>query len=92
VSAAGGAIRLNPRVVYREIGDGGRGVLLNLETGAYFSLNRLGCAIWKLAEGGTPIDRLLVAVRTEFDAAPDGLESDVRAFLGDLRERGLLSF
>jgi hypothetical protein len=73
--------RLIPRdkVVYRAVIEGG--ILVDLETGACFKLNRIGAEIWAgLAAGGT-ISQTTEAVRLRYEVAIDVLELDaVRLF------------
>jgi hypothetical protein len=85
-------IEKNPRVAYREYADGERAVLLDLETGAYFGINRIGSRIWALLDENVTMDRLLADLATELEDAPENLEADVERFLGALHERGLISY
>lgn len=82
----------NPRVAYREFAGGEGAVLLHLDSGDYHSLNRLGSLIWCLVDGGTTVEQLVVAVSSEIEHPPSGLEADVRQFLAALRERGLIAY
>ena len=65
-------------------------VLLDLECGAYLSLNRTGGRIWsRLTDGAAP-----QAIASEL-AASCGIDerrvqADVQNFLGNLQERGLV--
>jgi Coenzyme PQQ synthesis protein D (PqqD) len=83
-------ITRNPRVTYREFASGEGAVLLHLDTGDYFSLNRLGSMIWRLVDGGTTVEGLIAAVSAELEDPPSGLGADVQAFLAALSERGLI--
>jgi hypothetical protein len=80
----------NPRVVSREFAAGEGAVLLHLDTGDYYSLNRIGSLIWRFVDGGTTVQQLLAAVRAELEDPPSSLEADVRTFLAALHERGLI--
>jgi len=83
-------IARNPRVAYREFAAGEGAVLLHLDTGNYFSLNRLGSLIWRLVDGGTTVEGLIAAVSAELEDPPSHLEADVQAFVAALRDRGLI--
>ena len=84
-----GLLRKNERVVFREVKEGG--VLLDLETGEYFSLNRLGCRIWAEADGRS-VEHLQETLRSELPEAPETMEDDVDAFVSELEKRGLIAY
>jgi hypothetical protein len=78
-----------PEVVFERLE--GQVLLLSLETGRYGTLNGTGAQLWELLESPRSVEGLiehLVATRT-VDA--DRAGADVRAFLGDLLERGLVA-
>jgi Coenzyme PQQ synthesis protein D (PqqD) len=87
---ADGAAAPNPRVVYRDIGEGAGGVLLHLDTGSYHGVNSLGSAIWHLLEEGLTPPQIVGELRRRIDPPPAELEVDVAAFLASLRSRDLL--
>jgi hypothetical protein len=81
-------IKHSPRVVFRGIQDGG--VLLDLETGEYFSLNSMGCDIWLAADDSTMTD-VLDSLRSSMPDAPPQMEEEAETFLTELMQRGLVS-
>jgi hypothetical protein len=82
------ALRQNPRVVYRDLADGG--VLLHLESGEYHSLNATGCEIWKLIDGQRTPGEIAGELRAKVDDAPADLDAVVSGFLRGLEERDLV--
>lgn len=77
-----------PDVVFRQVS--GEAVILDLATERYYGLDSTGTRIWQLvAETGS-----LVEVRRhmleEFEVAPEVLEKDLEALLGELLAEGLL--
>jgi hypothetical protein len=83
-------LRVNERHVNASIIDG-EAIIINLETGLYFSLDRCGAAAWALLAGGHSIGEaattLANACNTDVSAVQDGLLT-----LGkDLLERTLVS-
>ncbi len=70
---------------------GGEMVLLDLASGLYFGLNKVGSRVWELLEeaphSGT---QLCDVIEAEFDAERVDIERDVLALLGDLEERKLV--
>lgn len=81
----------NPQVIFQDLGEGGEGVLLNLETAAYFSLNPLGALVWQLLEEPATLQSIVDGVRAAVDDAPPGVRADVEQFLGELLARELLT-
>lgn len=68
--------------------DDGRGVLLNLETLFYYSLNRTGVALWQELEHSNPstLDDLVRATCERFDVDEDAARREIRDFVGRLEE------
>lgn len=85
-------LRPNPRAVFRKLVEGSGGVVLHLDTAAYFGLNEVGSAVWGCIEVGRTIDEVLDDVRERFDEPPETLRTDVEEFLLALRERDLVRF
>lgn len=81
----------HPACLLTELGDG-TGVLLDLETKFYFTLNETGVVVWKrLAEAGSGTSLGLAAVLTEiFDVAETQAIEDVRALVSELLAAGLV--
>lgn len=79
----------NPRVAYRELNDGSA-VLLHLDTGAYHGVNDVGALVWGVLEARLTVPELIEAIRGRFDESPPTLVNDVRVFVDQLLERGLL--
>jgi hypothetical protein len=66
-------------------------VLLNVQTGAYFSLNKVGTHIWQLYGEGKTLAEVVEGVCERFEVTAERAEADVRAFTERLVERGLLA-
>lgn len=77
-----------PSVLMQEVG--GESVLLNLDSERYFGLDEVGTRMWQVfAEGGSiraACDQLLA----EYEVAPEVLEGDALALLGELAAQGLI--
>ncbi len=79
-------------VILTEMKDG-TGVLLDLESRFYFTLNATGVATWKLLASGEATTARALAERLarDFDApSVDAVERDVEALLAELAAEGLL--
>lgn len=79
----------DPSAVFRVLKDGG--VILNVESGAYFEVNASGRFIWETLEDGVERNDIIKAMATNFDISSDRAAADVEAFLTDLDERSLVT-
>jgi hypothetical protein len=57
---------------------------------AIFTLNSVGATIWKLIDGGTPIERLAADVAREYEVGEAVAAVDVQEFVELLTRKGLL--
>jgi hypothetical protein len=82
-------IKRNPRVEFREMGEGG-GVLLHVGSGAYHGVNEIGALIWGLIPEGMTVGEIVQELRTRVEEPPEDLGTEVRTFVDELLERDLL--
>lgn len=68
----------------------GEMVMMNVETGAYASLNETGKSIWNLLEEPKSLEEILPALLEEYDIDADGAKKDVELFLSKLVEQKIL--
>lgn len=66
-----------------------RGILLNLEDGAYFEVNPVGLAVWRKCDGKTLLEEIVRAVAKEFRRSPERVSEDLRPFVAELKRRKL---
>ena len=68
--------------------DDGTGLLLNLQTRFYYSLNRTGVAVWKELEHTNPttLEDLVRATCERFDVDQDAARREIAAFVGQLED------
>jgi hypothetical protein len=73
--------------VFTPLNDG-TGVLLNLDTLFYYSLNRTGAAVWQQIESGESktLDDLVDATCRRFEVNEDAARRDVGAFIDRLEQ------
>jgi hypothetical protein len=69
----------------------GETVLLNLSTGRYYTLNRVGSAIWETCTGTQSLQAIHVALCGRFDAPPERIADDLFALVTHLSQEGLLT-
>jgi len=82
-------LRINENVVWNKVGDDA--VILNLESGVYFSLGGVGCRFWELILEGVSKEQAVESLTSEFEVDAAQLESDLESLLRDLSAEGLVS-
>ncbi len=65
-------------------------VLLNLNNGAYYTLNRTGSDIWDNIVAKKEQKEIVGALREVYDCSPEQAETDVNNVLSFLEKEGLL--
>lgn len=81
-------IRRSNQVVWKVIED--KGIVLNLEDGAYFEVNPVGLEIWKVCDGKTSLEKIAERIAKTFHADPERTCRDTFAFVSELRRRKLV--
>jgi hypothetical protein len=65
-------------------------VLLDLSTGRYYTLNRLGSVIWEHCTGHNTISDIHAVLCERFDVGPDQALDDLVLLVNHLVQEGLL--
>lgn len=81
-------IRHNANVVAVDVTQ--EAILLDVDSGYFFQLNSTAASIWHLLEEPRSLADLCRALQSDFPAGDAALVDDVRGFVGDLVERGIL--
>ena len=68
----------------------GETVILNLSSGVYFSLNRVGARVWELIQKPRSLREIQDTILKEFDVEPERCERDVIRLLEELDTKGLV--
>jgi hypothetical protein len=66
-------------------------VLLNTATEEYFGLDAVGTHMWTVLLDAGSVDDACTRLLHHYDVDEGGLRDDVRAFVGKLLERGLIT-
>jgi hypothetical protein len=64
--------------------------LLNLQTGVYYGLDRMGAYLWSLLREPVTVRALQEHVQHEYDAAADVVATDIGKFLEEMLAAGLI--
>jgi hypothetical protein len=65
-------------------------ICLNLEAGQYVGMRDVGQAIWERLDEPRALDDIVRHVTSEYDVEYDTAAADVRAFLSELIQAGLV--
>lgn len=68
----------------------GETVLLDLSSGRYYTLNRLGSVIWEHCTGHTTVRDICAVLCDRFDVAPERALDDLVNLVNELIQEGLL--
>ena len=69
---------------------GGEVAILDLTGGVYYGLDEVGSRIWELVQKPIVIEQIQATIIEEYDADGERVEQDVRAFLQQLADEGLV--
>ncbi len=65
-------------------------VMMSIEKGAYFSLDETGTTIWEQLAKPVTVADICTRLEQQFDVDPAQCEADVRAFLNELAQEGMV--
>jgi hypothetical protein len=69
----------------------GEMVLLNLNTGRYYTLNTVGTMVWELCMAGKTLEDIHQALCVQFEVSSERAEQDLFELVNQLEQEGLLS-
>ena len=81
-------LRISDAAVVRDLD--GESVILNIESGIYFGLDRIGTRVWQLIEAHGDVDAVVRVMEHEYDADPQTLRADAEALVAALIEKRLI--
>lgn len=79
---------VSPHAVARDLGD--ELIVLNLQSGQYYSLNDVGKLVWEQLQQGGQRHTILDAVMATFDVDADSARRDLDKLLEELISKGLI--
>jgi hypothetical protein len=68
----------------------GEAILINLSTGLYYSMGKVGGRVWSLIEQNCNTDDIAAVITTEYDVPAATAGSDVRALVTQLAAENLI--
>jgi hypothetical protein len=82
-------VKISDDVLFQELQ--GEAVLLDLKTGVYFGLDKVGTRVWALLGEQASLTGVVNAMIQEFDVTEGVCTTDVLALVERLNEQGLLA-
>jgi hypothetical protein len=82
------APRRSERTLAQELN--GELVLVQVDTGQYYTLNDVGSRVWELCDGSLTVAQVISQVCDEFDAPPAQVQADVLDLVDTLSSEKLL--
>ncbi len=81
--------RIPPDILFHELS--GEAVLLNLDSGQYYSLDEIGTRMWVLITEYGQIEPVIAALLQEYDVTEQQLRADLDKLLSEFTVQGLLT-
>jgi len=69
----------------------GEAVILSLQTKVLRGLNPVGSRVWELIDGQRSVEEIITAIVQEFDVSPQAAAEDVKRFVRELLDKGLVT-
>jgi hypothetical protein len=83
------SFRINsPQVVHETID--GETVIIDMETGNYYSLQHIGADIWNLIDQGAQLQQILEGIQQQYTGNTDDIIQGVNQLLDQLQEENLI--
>lgn len=89
MSAPERPLALSPDVRFRRVA--GEGVVVDQSVPAVLVVNEVGVRALELMRAGATQGEVVARIAEEYAVAPETVAADVRAYLGELRGRGILA-
>jgi hypothetical protein len=80
----------HPSIIWRVLDDGV--VVVSPQQGQVRVLNQVGTTVWGLIDGRRTVADLAAALTEQYNVSPEEAGRDLRAFLAELTDRGLLQW
>lgn len=78
----------SPHAAHQTVGE--EAILINLNTGSYYSLNDTGTRFWELLDGQRSIADCATLIAQEYEVEPAMVEADLLELAGEFKAEGLI--
>lgn len=80
--------KYSPQIVYENFDD--EVVIINLESGSYYSLDKTGAAIWGMIEGDATVGEIIEGLVRRYVGHRSEMEVAAHQFVDELRREGII--
>jgi hypothetical protein len=81
--------RINaPRIAFEHIQD--ETIIIDFESGTYFSISGIGCEIWELLSGGLDVSSIQQIAKRSFSGAATDIDEGIMQFVDELLQADLI--
>tara|TARA_B100000900_G_C20146786_1_gene540188 strand:+ start:42 stop:335 length:294 start_codon:yes stop_codon:yes gene_type:complete len=88
----GNSVLISRNVNCLSTGSDSETIILNLSTGNYLKLNNTGRKVWDLLENELAYSDLLCQICKDFNTKEHEIDTDLKAFLYECKEKKILDF
>jgi hypothetical protein len=67
----------------------GEAILINLSNGVYYSMDKVGAAIWELIETGCSFEEMVAALSERYQVSAEQAQTDLERLVGELLDEKL---
>lgn len=82
--------RMNKPKVVHETFDDNEVVIINLDSGSYYNLDKVGTDIWRLIEDGSSVSEIAEVITHLYESSGIDIQSAVKQFLEELAQEDLI--
>ena len=69
---------------------GGETVMMSIEDGKYFGLNKTGTIIWQILETPMSLENICIALTKKYKIQKDSCVSDIKPFIDEMLEEKII--
>ncbi len=77
-----------PHIIHEVIE--GEAILVNLESGAYYSTDQAGAVVWDAIANGLSVNQTIARLADQYDGDPQAIRAGVLALVSELAQEGLI--
>lgn len=77
-----------PHIIHEVIE--GEAILVNLESGAYYSTTQAGAAVWDAITQGLSVNETVALLADQYEGEPQAIRAGVSALVSELEQEGLI--
>jgi hypothetical protein len=78
----------SPNAAYQAVGE--EAILINLQTGSYYTLNDTGTMFWQLLDGQRTIADCVRQIAQQYEVESEVVEADLLELAAELKAEGLI--